>query len=365
MIAAMARDINAAKTRVWLEVYIFMNDAAGKAIAAALRQRALAGLDVRLMYDAVGSQETPAALFAELAAAGVKVHAYHTFWGSLNSHDPITIFNRRNHRKILVVDDAIGYFGGMNIVDTTEIIARQARGEKTTPSAGWRDVHVRLVGPQQSELAESFERSWRRAHQDKIRRRPRPYRRGVVPQAEDSIRFFDSGPGLKFSRAARVYSALIRRAKSNITLSMAYFIPVGRVLRNLLRARRRGVRIEVIVPGHSDVRLVQYASSYLYNKLLKRDFAIYERRGPMLHSKVMTVDDDWSIVGSCNLDPRSLRINLEFLAVIRSRPFAAAIAEICRYERENSIQITPENCAKVTWLDRLKRTLAWSIRWWL
>ena len=165
-----------------------------------------------------------------------------------------------------------------------------------------------------------------------------------MPPRDEFIRFFDSGPGLKFSRTSRVYRALIRRSHENITLSMAYFIPVGQVYRALLRARRRNVEIRVIVPGQSDVKLAQYASEYLYNKLLKRGFAIYERTGQMLHSKVMAVDGQWSVVGSANLDPRSLRINLEFLAAIRSRPFAQAILDICRYEQQHSIRVTSDTC---------------------
>jgi cardiolipin synthase len=365
LIASMVKDISAATMRVWLEVYIFMDDAAGQAISEALRQRATAGVDVRVLYDAVGSQTTPASFFEQLTQAGVRVHAYHTLWESLKSGNPLQVFDRRNHRKLLVIDDQIGYFGGMNIVDTAANAARVAAGEKNVASAGWRDVHVRLRGPQQNELAESFSRSWARAHNEKIKRLPRLVRRATLPPQEDSIRFFDSGPGLKYSRAARVYRALIRRAQHDITLSMAYFIPVGQVLRALLRARRRKVRVRVIIPGQSDVKLVQYATEYLYNKLIKRGFAIYLRSNQMLHSKVMVADDQWTIVGSANMDPRSLAINLEFLAVIHSPAFAEAVLEICRYEEQHSIGVTREMCENVTWMQRLRRTLAWSIRWWL
>ena len=115
----------------------------------------------------------------------------------------------------------------------------------------------------------------------------------------------------------------MRQARQEITLSMAYFLPMGRVLRAMVKARRRGARVRVVVPEVSDVRLVQWATRHFYEYLLRRGIHIYERRDRMLHSKAMVVDDRWSVIGSCNLDARSLRINLEFFAVIQSRALAA------------------------------------------
>src|SRR5262249_32701078 len=151
-----------------------------------------------------------------------------------------------------------------------------------------------------AEVAESFDRSWRRAHGEEIKRRPLSYRRGLLARGEESIQFFDSGPGLKHTRAARVFRRLLKAARRNVTLSMAYFLPVGKVLTELLRAHQRGVFVRVVIPGESDVRVVQYATCHLYRKLLRRRFHIYERQNSMLHSKVMVVDDQWSVLGSCN-----------------------------------------------------------------
>ena len=322
---AMLRDIQNATSRVWVEVYIFFNDKGGTEIAEALKARAREGLDVRVLYDAVGSNSTPGGFFEEMMAAGVKVHAFHSLLEGLWKFRLLSVLNRRNHRKLMVIDDSIGYFGGMNIIDNVENVQEQKSQNRPT-SSGWRDVHIRLQGPQQSDLAESFDRSWRRAHGENVKRRPRAYRRALhlngvshdprhhVPE---SIRFFDSGPGPKFSRAARVFARLIRHAQFQVLISMAYFIPTGQTLRALLAARKRGVRVRVVVPGQSDVRIVQRATSSLYDKMIRRGFRIYERRQQMLHSKTMVIDDLYTVVGSCNLDPRSLYINLEFLAVIR------------------------------------------------
>jgi len=137
------------------------------------------------------------------------------------------------------------------------------------------------------------------------------------------------------------------------------------VLRALLQARRRGVRLRVIVPGQSDVKLVQYASAYLYALLLRRGFKLYERDRRMLHSKVLVADARWTVVGSCNMDARSLRINLEFLAVIRSRRFARAMLDICDYEQAHSTPVTLATWEQSSWWERLQRRAAWTLRWWL
>jgi len=178
----------------------------------------------------------------------------------------------------------------------------------------------------------------------------------------DRMFFFDCRPMFRYRRVQRVLVPLIRRARHSITISMAYFIPVGRVLRELLRARRRGVRVRVIIPGESDVRAVQWATRHFYSYLLKRGIRIYERNDQMLHSKAMVIDEEWSVVGSCNLDPRSLRTNLEFVVVARSRPLAAALLGICRHEIRNSTRVTLARCQNRSWWQRIVDRLAWSVR---
>lgn len=363
LIEAMVCDIRAARTRVWLETYLFHDDAAGQVVAETLKERAAAGVQVRVLYDAIGSKDTGWGFFRALERAGVQVHAFHSLREALWKFSFLPILNRRNHRKLLVLDDRIAYFGGMNIVDTTLGLVVSPR---TLPiSGGWRDVHLRLDGPQQGEVAESFERSWRRAHGEPIARRPRSYRRGQLAAGEESIQFFDSGPGLKHSRAARLFARLLRTAKRSVTFSMAYFLPVGGVLGELLRAPRRGVAVRVVVPGESDVPLVQYASRHLYARLLRRRIRVYERQASMLHSKVMMVDGAWVVVGSCNLDARSLYFNFEFLAVIHARVLARALRRVIGEEIAHSTRITLESLRERSWWRWFVNGLAWSLRWWL
>src|SRR5262249_48012305 len=155
----------------------------------------------------------------------------------------------------------VAYFGGMNITDVSSREIEPAAASPTW-SAAWRDVHVRLEGPQQAEIAESFDRSWRKAQGEAIANRTRRYRQGLLMSGRESIQFFDSGPGRAHTRAGRVFSRLIRAAHKSLTFSMAYFLPVGRVHRSLLRAHRRGVFVRVVVPGASDVPVVQRATHW-------------------------------------------------------------------------------------------------------
>jgi cardiolipin synthase len=364
LIAAMIEDIRTARDRVWLETYIFLDDAAGRAIADALMERARSGADVRVLYDFIGSQATSAEFFEDLARSGAHVHAFHSLSEALWRFRLLRILNRRDHRKLLVVDDRVAFFGGMNIVDVSSMLTVE-RAEHLPSSAGWRDVHVRLTGPPQREVAESFDRSWRRAHGETVPWKPRAYRKALLARGTESIQFFDSGPGPGYSSAARLFKRLIAAARRRLTLSMAYFLPVGGVLRELLKAPRRGVPVRVVVPGDSDVPLVQHAARYLYTWLLRRRFRIYERQVNMLHSKVMVMDDAWTLVGSCNLDARSLYINLEFMAVIHSRLLARALNRVMRFEIAHSKRVTLQEYRERNWWRRLVNRLAWALRWWL
>jgi cardiolipin synthase len=360
---AMAADIASATRRIWVETYIFLNDEGGTRIAEALKARARDGLDVRLFYDAIGCLATPAAFFRDMEAAGVKVKAFHTLFEGLRRLRLFSFINRRNHRKVMVVDGNVAYFGGMNIVDNVD----PAHKTSAAPSSsGWRDVHVRIEGPQAAELAESFLRSWNRGDGPRHGRRHRLRTRENLLTATmdgshgERICFIDS-TGKRNSRAFRVYTRLINSARQQITLAMAYFVPTGAVLRALLRARKRKVGIRIILPDKSDVPWAQRAAAYLYRALLRRGFRIYQRRSRMLHSKVMVVDDFYTVVGSANLDPRSLYTNLEFLAVIRSQNFARVISRIARDEIAHSDRVTAARCRPGRWQNFLN-TCAWWLR---
>jgi cardiolipin synthase len=370
---AMVDDIAKAEHRVWLETYIFADDGAGRPIAEALMERARAGLDVHFLYDAWGCWQVPDALLEEMANSGVQVHPFHSLNDAVLHPNFFTFFNRRNHRKLLVVDDRVAYFGGMNVVDTAGVHTLDDARQRNLPaSAGWRDVHARVGGPIVEEIAAAHERLWTRVHRQRGQKKRWPKLRWpkwpvqkMLADSGDGVYVFDCLPSKKARHAKRVLCPLIRQAKSNITVAMAYFLPMGSVLRELIRARKRGVKIRVIVPGKSDVPIVQWAARHLYAWLIRRGIVLYERNDLMLHSKVMAIDDRWSVIGSCNLDPRSLQLNLEFIGVVRSRAMNEAIREICAREMQNSRRATLAQWRGRTWWQRLRDRIAWSLRRWL
>ncbi len=363
LFAAMIADIGSARQRVWLETYIFADDESGYRVAAAIGNKAGAGIETRVLYDAVGSYQTEKSFFADMREQGVEVHAYHTLFEALRHFSPLRIMNRRDHRKLLIVDDEVAYFGGMNIVDHGRDFRFMDTTEEAAPTIGWRDFHVRLKGPAAQQVAASFARSWDQAHGRMLTARPKAYRRVHLPQRAESIHFFDSGHGLGFSRADRVFRRILRGSQHEAVIAMAYFVPVRRVLGAILRLRRQGRRVLVVVPALGDMPLVRRASQYLYRKLLNRGIRIFERTNRMLHAKLVIVDKRWTICGSSNMDPRSLWINLEFLAVIKSEAFAQAARSIVAYELRHSRRVSPHEARPLHL--RILCALAWMVRWWL
>jgi cardiolipin synthase len=294
---AMLDAIAGAKKHVNLASYTFAGDATGRIFAAALSEKAKAGVEVNVLYDAIGSGDTPAALFESMAQAGVNTVEYHPVrpwrarWG----------WWRRDHRKILVVDGEVGFAGGINIADSYQP-AEKGGG-------GWRDTHVKVEGPVVSDLQRFFIAVWRRAggrRLDKKAYLPVLGMPGVSPARV-------VGNTLLWNRWAIRKAALnaFRAARTRIWIANAYFLPDGPILGELMRARGRGVDVRVMVPGRSDVPITAAATRSYFQLLLDEGIRVFQWNGPMLHAKTMVVDGVWSAVGSFNLDRWSLANNLE------------------------------------------------------
>lgn len=351
-------DIKTATQSIDLEAYIFADDPFGRRMIDLLSRKSREGVRVRVLVDAVGSLATDEALFTPLLDAGGQVHIYRPVTGIFSRWNFVSWFNRRDHRQLLVVDGRVGYFGGMNIVDT-------AHPDPFAPSlphfsGGWKDVQVRVEGPFVGDLAIAFDRLWRKVvHRDEIRwpKWPAPPRPG-----EEAIVLFDSFPAIRFRRPDTILVPLLRAARERIVVSMAYFVPIRQLLRTLADARSRGVEVDVFVPADSDVPAVLWATRHLAAWLLARKIALHERSGRMLHSKLVRIDDELAVVGSCNLDPRSLCDNLELFAVVRSREFAELCDEILADDRSASQLVRPEDLAARPWWTRWRDWLAWRFR---
>lgn len=289
--AAMLEDIRRASTAVRMETYIYAADDIGRAFAAALIERARAGCRVHLRIDAVGSYDTmSAALAEELQSGGVRLE-WCRRW---NWRRPFE-FHRRNHRKLLVVDEHCCYLGGFNL-------HREASQQHFGPTR-WRDTHVRLTGSLVARAIEAFD------EYGKLATRRRPWRQ--LRSAEGYL-----VPNLGLRRRFLLNRLLVRYfrgARERLWLATPYFVPPAAIQRAMIHAVRHGADVRVLVPRRSDVRLAQWASRAAYARLLRKGVRIFEYLPRMLHAKTALIDDSWSMVGTANLDYRSLFINDELV----------------------------------------------------
>ncbi|HEY3356210.1 MAG TPA: phospholipase D-like domain-containing protein [Polyangia bacterium] len=303
---AMLAAIRGAQRLIRLESYIFEDGEAGTRFGAALEERARAGVEVQVIYDAVGSIGTGAGFWERLRAAGAQVVEFHplSLWRRLWR------WNRRDHRKLLIVDDAVAFTGGLNISDaylTTEV------------HQGWRDTHVRVEGPVVFELDRLFAASWQYVTERYLP--PAPAAPAIAgPQAVAAI-----GSRLRRHRTEifRGYLHAIKQARRTVRIANAYFIPPRAVRRALVAAVARGVRVEIIVPAWGDLMSAHFASRNLFDRLLAAGVRIHLWPDAVMHAKTAVIDGLWSTVGSFNLDHRSIVHNIELNLNVVDAAFGA------------------------------------------
>lgn len=313
MLAAIA----AAQRSIELETYILAADATGERFKAALIERARAGVSVRLLYDAIGSFGLAEAWVEGMRAEGVEV----VCWNPLARWRRKYRLAHRDHRKILVIDGAFGFTGGINI--SNDYASKEEGGK------GWHDIHCRVTGPIVVDLARMFRRTWLRAGGAYYP----PAAVQVEPGAGASyVRLLDNTRVRARGTIRRTYLHAIRAAREAVWIQNAYFLPDRGLRRALARAARRGVDVRVMVPGRSDVRLVEWASLYALKRLARAGVHILRWRGPMMHAKTATVDAAWSTIGSYNLDAQSrfsnLEVNVEILDPDTARALARNFTEV-------------------------------------
>jgi cardiolipin synthase len=306
---AMLLAIEAAETSVRLETYTFAASPLGSRFLEALRQARRRGLSVRVLIDALGSWDLPTAFWTPLTEAG----------GQCRWFNPLSFWRLgfRDHRKLLVCDERIGFVGGFNI-------APEYEGDGV--SRGWRDLGLRVEGGLARELARSFDQMFEHA-EFRWRRTARfrkPIYRSRVETADGQL--LQSGPGRALNLIRHSLQQDIQRAGS-VQIMAAYFLPPWRFRRALQRLARRGGKVQLLLPGISDVRLSQLASHQIYDRLLSAGIEIYEYQPQVLHAKLSIVDD-LVYVGSANLDVRSLRINYELSLRLRNPSLADQAREL-------------------------------------
>jgi len=285
---AMLASISTAQHYVLLESYIFADDEIGRRFAAALIDRAQAGIMVRLHLDAAGSLFWAShQLISKLRRNGVTVRWFHRWsW-----HHPWR-YNRRNHRKLLVVDHDCAYLGGFNI--------HRENSRALYGDARWRDTHIGFSGALAGQAMELFRRFW------SGRKRP-----PVLHSAESGSILLSN-----FSRGGRRYlngsfADMVSHARQSIYLTTPYFVPNRRTQRLLCEAAQRGMDVRLLVPRKNDMRLAQWAAHAAYEPLLESGVRIFEYLPRLLHSKTTVVDGTHASVGTSNIDYRSFFLNYE------------------------------------------------------
>jgi len=393
--AAMLAAIASAEQSIQFTTYILHSDTTGERFAKALEERAAAkggAIEVSLMFDAVGSYGSVSdAFLMRLVNAGVTVHIYrpilparrrlqatlqklHASYKRARGHKPrppspfspdFWGFHRRNHQKILVVDSRIAFVGGTNIGD--EYMDREVEGQSVR---GWHDLHVRVEGPAAVELGNAFRGAWNRSGAVPMRGSARPVcvHAPVMLEVCANVEW-DAMKG-RFRNVRRTsmrtaYLHAIQAARASVRIANAYFLPDTDLRRALSRAAERGVRVQVIVPKDSDVRIVYHASRYVYDELLVAGVEIHEFVGPMMHAKAAVIDGEWATVGSFNLDHRSFRHNLEAGVQVLDRDFAATLDAQFERDLASSQRVELVAWRKRSWHARLREELSHLFSWWL
>ncbi len=323
----MLEAIAGARQSILLEVYTFAGDETGRRFADALASRARAGVAVRVLYDSVGSFDSPDELFQALEEAGARVLEYHPIrpWARGFS------LRRRDHRKLLVADGRVAFVGGLNIA--------RAYDAPDRGGLGWHDAAVRIEGPVVWDLVEMFSRTWKKGLRATPLNRPPP----IPPPVAGGMQAAALGAERWRGRRSigRAFLRAIRTAERRVWVSNAYFVPAPRFVRALRGAAHRGVDVRVLVPAVTDVPGVRHASRALFGALLRRGVRIFEWEGPVLHAKTAVIDSRWCTVGSYNLDHMSMLHNLELTVLALGPALAArmerAFEEDLRRSREVSL----------------------------
>lgn len=314
---ALLRDVAAAQEHVHLEYYIFDPDRTGAALRDALVERARAGVKVRLLLDAVGSSKIPRHFFQALLAAGGELAWFHPSRVLQVWKRPW--LNLRSHRKIVVIDGRIGYTGGINITDEED--------ERLRADA-YRDLHLRMEGDVVGSLQVVFIEDWTYATGQPPLTLPVPAaQRGQVP-----VQVLVSGPDSSWEAIHRAHVAAIHGARKRVWLATPYFVPGEAARMALTSAALGGLDVRLLVPRHSDSKLVTLAARSYFDELLAAGVKVHEYGPRMLHTKALLCDDDLAIIGSANFDHRSFRLNFEVSLMCSDAGLCAELAALLEHE---------------------------------
>jgi len=341
--AALISALQGARRYIHLSYYIFADDRIGHAIADILVRKARAGVEVRLLYDAIGSWKLSERFVRRLRGAGIEVRAYAPLrfpWFSPRA-------NRRNHSKIAVIDGRTGFVGGINIAE--RYLDGDALGR-------WRDEHLRVEGDAVADLQRLFIADWARVRGEYLDSRRYIAPHGIRQRLPIQLAWAEEGPS-RLTIADAFVSAIVR-AHRTIRISSPYFLPPALLLDALRLAARGGVRVQVMIPSCSDSPFTDLISDSYIGDLLDAGVELYRYDNGFLHAKLLIVDEDTASVGTANMDYRSLLDNLEVTAFIRDRSVVRALSATYDDDLASCRRIARETWRPAAW----RRTLGDALR---
>lgn len=325
--------ITQARHHVHLEYFIVQPDETGRAMLELLAEKAKEGVQVRLMYDAMGSRRLNRKVLQPLRDAGGKCAPFLPL-NPLRRHIQV---NMRDHRKIVVVDGRVAFTGGLNIGD--EYLGK-------VPRFGfWRDTHLRLEGPVVAGLQRVFIEGWDFAVEEDLRGPeyfPTPLATSTSPPtAHHVLQIIPSGPDLELKSIREIYFAAILQARRRVWIATPYFVPDAGLRDALCLAGYLGIDVRLLCQNHPDKWIPLFAGRYYWSDVLAAGVKVYQYTKGMTHSKVVLVDGEWGSVGSANLDNRSMYLNFEVNCLIYSRKAVAELETAFELDLADSILLDP------------------------
>lgn len=328
---SLLADLRRARHSINLQYYIFEDDNIGRQVADILKEKAAAGVTVRVIYDHVGSFSVRSRFFRELRNAGVAAHPFF----KVTFPQFGTRVNWRNHRKMVIIDQTVGYLGGMNVAD------RYIDGGRTFDS--WRDTHVRVIGPVVAALQYSFAVDWAFMGGELIDESVRSDSTVFIPSPSAlggiGAQLLVSGPTHQWANIALAFHKAIANAQRRVFIHTPYFLPTEALLKALQSAALAHVDVRIMLPDKSDSRMLTMASNSYISESLRAGIKIYRYKPGMLHSKMIIVDDEFVSIGSTNFDFRSFECNFESNLFFFSREFNERMTEIFRNDLRHSTRI--------------------------
>ncbi|NLZ11968.1 MAG: cardiolipin synthase [Alcaligenaceae bacterium] len=345
---AMIAAINAASRSIALQSYIFDNDAQGLKVAEALARAQERGVQIRVLIDAVGVKYSRPPITRQLRKRGIRTALFMT--NPLGLRMPYA--NLRSHRKILVVDGKVGFTGGMNIRE--EFVRKSP---ETDPD---RDTHFRFEGPVVQQLMSVFAHDWKFTTRETL-----PYDIwcsqdwSAIPPNSVPARGIRSGPDRSVGSNHSMLLGAFAVAQQHIRIQSPYFLPDAALLGAINTAARRGIRVDIVIPGKNNLKLVNYAMMAQIDQVIRSGCRVWVCQGTFNHSKLITIDNAWSYIGSSNLDPRSLRLNFEFDVEIYSHDIAKRLSAMVDSEINTSKALTLEQLSGIPFMKRLRNKVIW------